>query len=241
MNVIDARTAAALRRYGLEVKDGAPKLEHRCLNFEVKSVTDDGVFEGYASVFGVVDYYRDVVAKGAFKASLRDWRSRKMLPPILWQHDSSQPIGPWLDMQEDDVGLLARGQLLIQDVPKAREAHALLKAKAINGLSIGYVTRDDSYDEKENVRTIKKADLWEASVVTFPANVEATVTAVKSICAGGKLPTLSEFEDFLREAGFSKSQAAAVAGKGLRPLLRGEPGNQLADLLSAIKSKPLTR
>lgn len=205
-----------------ECKDNPTGLQRRAFALELRGdVADDGTFEGYGSVFGVVDWYGDIVAKGAFKASLREWKAKKRLPPMLWQHDSYKPIGPWLDMQEDDHGLFVRGQLLREDVQQAREAHALLKTKAIGGLSIGFVTRDDSYDEKTGVRTIKRADLWEVSLVTFPANEAAQVTAVKSALDAGKLPTIREFEAFLREQGFSRSQAEAVAEHGLKHLLRG--------------------
>lgn len=220
----------------------------RDCNLEIKSLEQDGTFEGYGSVFGVVDLYRDIVAKGAFKASLKEWKAKKRLPPLLWQHRGDQPIGRYLEMAEDDHGLYVKGQLLKDEVQQAGEAYALMRANVIRGLSIGYVTRDDSYDEKENVRTIKKADLWEVSLVTFPANEDAQVEAVKATLAGGKLPTIREFEQFLREQGFSRSQAEAIASHGLKHLHQGEPGaprgdperkrGVLPDILSALKSIP---
>jgi HK97 family phage major capsid protein len=64
-----------------------------------------------------------------------------------------------------------------------------------------------------------------------------TITSVKSLVEDGRLPTLPEFENFLREAGFSKSQATAIAGKGLAPLFRSESGSTPSDFLSALKAQ----
>ncbi|MET0332558.1 MAG: HK97 family phage prohead protease [Dyella sp.] len=215
-------------------------LETRNLSFQVKAVSDDGFFSGYGSVFGNVDSYGDIVAPGAFARSLAEKKAAGRMPALLWQHDSSQPIGVYTSMTEDANGLLVEGQLLKNDVQQAGEAYALLKANALSGLSIGFVTRSSSTDEKTGVRTISDVDLWECSLVTFPANDAARIDAVKSALRHGNLPALPEFEKFLREAGFSKSQAAAIAGKGLSHLLRSESGsqatNELADILAAIQS-----
>src|SRR5690606_17592903 len=90
------------------------------------------------------------------------------------------------------------------------------------GLSIGYWVRESSYDEKTGVRTLSKLDLEEVSIVTMPANDDARVDAVKLKLAHGTLPTIREFEKLMRDAGFSKTQAAVVANRGLAHLLRSE-------------------
>ena len=122
-------------------------------------------------------------------------------------------------MQEDDKGLLVEGRLLIDDVPRAKQTHALMKAGVIDGLSIGYRVKEYLYNVDEEVTDLIKLSLREVSIVTFPANPETRIEAVKSRLDAGELPTLPEFEKFLREAGFSKSQATAIAGHGLRKLL----------------------
>lgn len=96
------------------------------------------------------------------------------LTPVLWQHRSGEPIGPYLEMEEKAVGLWVKGKLLGDDVQRAKEARALMQAKAVNGLSIGFVTREDSYDRVSGIRTLKKVDPWEVSVVTFPADPRGT-------------------------------------------------------------------
>ena len=189
------------------------------LSFEIKAVSDDGLFSGYASVFDNVDSYGDIVRKGAFVESIGEWEAKGKMPPILWNHDPSDPIGVYTKMQEDDKGLFVEGRLLIDDVPRAKQTHALMKAGVIDGLSIGYRVKEYFYNVDEEVTDLIKLSLREVSIVTFPANPETRIEAVKSRLDAGELPTLPEFEKFLREAGFSKSQATAIAGHGLRKLL----------------------
>lgn len=209
-------------------KDGSMKI--RDFSFSVKSIADDGTFSGYGSVFGVVDSYREIVDPGAFADSLKDIEAKGRVIPALWQHRSEQPIGVYDRLVEDDKGLLVEGRLLVGDLALAREALALMKAKAVSGLSIGYYVREDSFDEKDRARHLKKLDLVEVSVVTFPANDEARVDAIKRKLAHGTVPSLPEFERFLREAGFSKTQAAVVASRGLKHLLdRSESGGEAAE------------
>lgn len=198
------------------------KVRDFALSVKADSVADDGTFEGYGSVFGVVDSYQEVVAPGAFAESLAELAAKDRRVPVLWQHRQDQPIGVYAELREDDVGLFVRGGLLIEQVAQAREAHALMKAGAVTGLSIGYWVRESSYDEKTGIRTLTKLDLVEVSLVTFPANDDARVEAVKFKLAHGQLPSIKEFEKLLREAGFSKTQAAVVAGHGLTELLRRE-------------------
>lgn len=198
------------------------KVRDFALCVKADDVGDDGAFEGYGSVFGVEDSYGEIVAKGAFKDSLKELAAKKRVVPVLWQHRSDQPIGTYAGIVEDDRGLFVKGQLLIDAVGQAAEAHALLKAGAVSGLSIGYWVRESSFDEKTNVRTLIKLDLVEVSLVTFPACDDARVEAVKFKLAHGELPDIREFEKLLREAGFSKTQAAVVANRGLSHLLRSE-------------------
>lgn len=205
-------------------KDTAAKLQRKSFAFKAEA-KDDGTFTGYASVFGVLDSYREIVAPGAFANSLAEIKAAGDPLPMLWQHNSDSPIGGYdaETLVEDDTGLRVSGWLMIKDIPLAAQAHALLMRRVIRGLSIGYYVRADSYDEKTNIRTLTELELAEISPVTFPANTEATIDAVKAHLAVGELPNLREFEKFLREAGFSKSQATAVANGGLSKLLRGEP------------------
>ena len=186
--------------------------KHLDFGFEVKAVNADGTVEGYGSVFGVKDSYSDVIEKGAFQKSIQAHRDAKSMPALLWQHDAAQPIGIWTDMVEDGNGLKLKGKLAM-DTVKGKEAHALLKMGAINGLSIGFLTKQANFDEKTEVRTLKEVELWEVSLVTFPANTEARVTQVKST---DDVRTPKDAERILRDSGFSKADATTFVSCVMR-------------------------
>lgn len=199
----------------------------------VKDVGEDGVFEGFGSVFGNVDSYKEIVAPGAFTESLAQWKAAGQLPPVLWQHRSGEPIGTYLSMEEQPIGLHVKGQLLVKDVQRAKEARALMAAKAVNGLSIGFVTREDSYDKATGIRTLKKVDLWEVSVVTFPANPAAQITSVKS--AIDAIETVRDAEAFLRDVGrLSNAQAAAFISRFKSLSGQRDSGDELGALKQAL-------
>lgn len=205
--------------------------KHSGVPLDAKAVSDAGTIEGYASVFGVVDSYGEVVEPGAFVDSLVSSKRQGRTIKMLYQHDTHQPIGVWDDLAEDSKGLWVKGRLLIEQSPKAAEVHGLLKAGALDGLSIGYRTiASEPKPGKPGVISLKKLDLLENSIVTFAANERARVEVVKSILDAGALPTVREFEGLLREAGFSRAKAAAIAGSAT-PHLRGEPEAKADDAM----------
>lgn len=195
-----------------ERKDAGGGREVRSFALQIKAAGDDGTVEGYGSVFGVRDNYDDVIAKGAFIQSLKDHKAAGTMPAMLWQHDADKPIGVWTEMVEDEKGLRIKGQLAMETV-KGKEAHALLKMGALNGLSIGFMSKEWAYDRDTEVRTLTAIDLWEVSLVTFPANEKARVTNVKS---ADELQAPKDAEKVLRDAGFSKSDATAFVSRVMR-------------------------
>lgn len=212
------------------------EMERKSLPLEVKNVDDGGTFEGYAAAFGNVDAWNDIILAGAFKATLKEHKSKKTMPALLWQHISSQPIGVLEDMSEDDFGLFVKGRLLRDDVQQAKEAHALLKAGAIRGMSIGYYARDYSMDEKTWIRTLKKIDLIEASLVTFPANDAARVTGVKAL----GIKTIREFEAALRDVmGFSAGEAKRIASHGFKARDVPDESEHVRFIIEQLKQKYL--
>jgi len=183
------------------------KLEHKLAALEVRaSEEEDGIgkIEGYGSVFGVRDSYGDVVAKGAFQETLKSGRKVKM----LWQHRADMPIGVWDEMEEDKKGLVARGRINLKTT-MGRDAYESVKMGSIEGLSIGFKTVEEDYDEDKNQRTLKSVELWELSLVTFPANPDSNLTSVKAF------KDLSEIDDLdrvlaerkLRSLGMSREEA----------------------------------
>lgn len=201
--------------------------------FELKATTpaDDapkGTFQGYGSVFNTIDSYNDTIAKGAFRATLKEWKGRKKLPKMLLQHggggwfssnaDDMVPIGKWDEMYEDDYGLFMRGHLFDVDTDRVRSTYAAMQAGELDGLSIGFRTRKFKADEDTGIRTLTDIELFEVSVVTFPANDPARISAVKS---DGTLLTEREMEAWLRrEAGFTETQAKTIIAKGYRQVRR---------------------
>jgi len=174
--------------------------------FQVKSLSEDGTFTGYASVFGEIDSYRDIVMPGAFAKSLAKHAAKGRKVPILWQHRSAEPIGVHTAMQEDGIGLFIAGKLT-RGVQRADEAYLLMKDDALSGISIGYNTAPggSEYDAKNDVLKLTEVDLWENSLVTFPALDSARVDSVKSL---GELTTIRECEAWLRDAhGLSPKEA----------------------------------
>ena len=213
----------------LERKDAPSGLQVRAFVLDLKAANDDGTVEGYGSVFGVRDSYDDVIAAGAFEASLAAHKKAKTMPAMLWQHDADKPIGIWTEMVEDAKGLRMKGQLAMETT-LGKEAHALLKMGALNGLSIGFMSKQWAYDRETGIRTLTEIDLWEVSLVTFPANGAARVTDVKSV---DELLAPKDAEQLLREAGWSKSNATAFVSRVMK---MGQQRSESAqDLAKALK------
>lgn len=173
---------------------------------EAKADADARTIEGWASTFGNVDSDDDVIAPGAFAASLRE-----KTPKMLWQHDSGQPCGVWTEARETDQGLYVKGTIL--DTTLGNDVHKLALAGAIDSLSIGFVTKQFTMNADTWVRTITAVDLWEVSLVTFPANSRAKLTSVKS-----RPETERDLEAVLRDAGYGRPEAKAIAAGGFKAL-----------------------
>jgi uncharacterized protein len=178
-------------------------LDLKSLDLELKAEGEEGEFTGYGSVFEVVDSQGDKIAKGAFTKSLMS-----RMPKMLWQHDMGEPIGKWTEAREDAKGLYLRGKLSL-GVARARDAYALMKDGALEGLSIGFRVPSGGMAREGNMRLLKEIDLWEVSLVTIPALSVAMVDGIKS----GEF-TEEDLEDLLRRNGFSRTTAKAVVARG---------------------------
>ncbi len=150
--------------------------ERKFARLDLKAAEENGVFSGYASIFGKADLGGDRVEPGAFADSLaaRGVAGIKM----LFQHDPAEPIGVWRDIREDATGLHVTGQLM-PDVARAREVLSLMRAGALDGLSIGFRTVKGRTDARTGIRHLARIDLWEISIVTFPMLPDARVEQVK--------------------------------------------------------------
>jgi HK97 family phage prohead protease len=199
------------------------QIQTKSIDFNADSLSGQGAFSGYGSVFNVLDSWDDIVAPGAFTKSLQSLAGKGRQVPILWQHDTENPIGVWSGLKQDSIGLFGDGALWLDDTPTAKLAYKGMSSRAITGLSIGYITRCADYDQKTGIRTLKELDLIEISVVTNPANDEARVTNVKSRLLDGSL-TERDFENILREAGFSRADAVSITNHGFKSLLQRDAG-----------------
>jgi HK97 family phage prohead protease len=200
-------------------------MEHKFLDVEWKA-DGDGQIEGYGSVFGTLDNGGDIVAPGAFSQSLKSGRRVRM----LMQHDPDKVIGVWDEMSEDANGLRVKGRFLTK-ITRGSEAYEMVKAGAVDGLSIGY--RTIQAEKRDGARVITQADLWEVSLVTFPMNEQARVNAVKAADM-----TPRELERLLtQDAGLARSVARKLMAGGYDAIKAmqdaGDGADELAELLKA--------
>ena len=213
---------------------------------ETKADDDNpGTFSGYGAVFGNEDAQGDVIRQGAFKESLSEWRDRGKFPPMLNQHGGMQnffgprpddllPIGQWTSVSENARGLKVEGRLFALGTERGQYIYEGLKSGALDGLSIGYKTREfvEGTRAGEPDRILTNLDLWEISVVTFPANPKARIASVKSL-----IEELRDLEDALRDAGMSRTdcQKAISVLKHWRQRDAGAPNSGQRDAAAPVE------
>lgn len=130
-----------------------------------------GTVTAIAWPFGSPDMTGDIITKGAFSGAVPPM-------PMLAFHDQATPVGVWTEITETARGLEVKGHLLIDDVPKAREVYALIKAGGIGGVSIGFKSTSKTPRPVKG-SIITALDLKEISLVTVPAHPGATILTVK--------------------------------------------------------------
>ena len=129
--------------------------------------------QGYASLFWKKDLNDDVVAAGAFDASLAKTPAARVR--MLMQHNPNEPIGVWDAIAPDAQGLFVRGRI-IDATPAGKMTLALARAGAMDGLSIGFRAVRARADG--TLRILTEVDLWEVSLVTFPMLPGARLSVV---------------------------------------------------------------
>ncbi len=148
-------------------------MQYKASRFELKAAGDNTI-EGYAAYFGNVDSYGDIIENGAFTKTLKENSGRVK---VLWQHDTSEPIGKPIHMEQDSKGLYIKAKISMTDT--GRKAMELMRDGVIDEMSIGYDIIKDEYKAKN--RMLKELRLWEFSPVTFAANEKARITSAKSL------------------------------------------------------------
>jgi HK97 family phage prohead protease len=187
------------------------------LKMQVKALAKDGAFEGRVAVYNNVDLGGDLIEAGAFTKSIKEHGDEV---PLLWQHDPKRPIG-MLTLVDGPDALSVNGQLCME-VEDGKNAYLLIKANIVRGLSIGYDTVRDSVES--GVRRLKEIRLWEGSIVTFPMNAEAMVTAIKA-------------RSLVHEAAARSAAASDRSGLPafLKASLAASPDAEAARILQSIK------
>ncbi|UAN58899.1 HK97 family phage prohead protease [Serratia sp. JSRIV004] len=210
---------------------------------EIKFTGDgtQGIFEGYASVFGNVDSDGDVILSGAFKNTLEKQTRRVAM---FFNHRAWElPVGKWDALQEDTKGLFVRGQLT-PGHSGASDLKAAMQHGTVEGMSVGFSVTKDDYSLAANGGRIFKniSALREISVCTFPANELAGVSAMKSIDG---IETVRDVENWLRDSvGLSKSQAVGLIAR-FKSAIRSESDSdenktEISALIERISSFPQT-
>ena len=227
--------------------------------FKFSRADETGEFEGYGAVFGNIDSHGDVITPGAFKASLDRHKAAGSTPGMYFEHGpalgrEARPIGIWTEMAEDEKGLRVKGRLIGLDTDFGRYNYAMLREGALRGLSIGYKAKRDQVAYGRNAgdpkRTLKGVDLLEVSLVRDPSNPLAQVdrhkSAIQDALDDGRLPTLREFKNWIREAAardglhVSRSDAEHIAAFGFKSLLTerdagGAGDNGLKDAIAGVR------
>lgn len=202
---------------------------------EIKFTGDgtQGIFEGYASVFGNVDSDGDIILSGAFKNTLQQ-QTRKVA--MFFNHRAWElPVGKWDALTEDSKGLFVRGQLT-PGHSGASDLKAAMQHGTVEGMSVGFSVTKDDYSLANNGGRIFKniTALREISVCTFPANELAGVSAMKSIDG---IETIRDVENWLRDSvGLSKSQAVGLIAR-FKSAVRSEsePDETKSDISALIQ------
>lgn len=203
-------------------------------NLKLSGTSGSFVFEGYASVFGGDDSYNDTIEAGAFAETLKN----HAVPKMFINHRSWElPVGKWISIEEDETGLLVKGELTV-GMSSADDLRAAMKHGTIDGMSIGFMLGRDDYEWKENMsgRVIKRvSELFEISVVTFPADGAARIDQASVKGALDSLQTVTDFENFLRDSGgFSKGLATALASRAREIFRRDAGGSNEAKALAEV-------
>jgi HK97 family phage prohead protease len=194
-----------------------------------------GVFEGYASVFNVVDGDGDIILPGAYKKAL-ETQTRQV--GMFFNHRTWEiPVGKWLEIAEDSKGLHVRGELT-KGHSGAADLRAAMEHQTVQGMSVGFSARKDDFDLIASGRSFKSmASLNEISICTQPANELATVDSLKSL---ETITSIRDAEHWLRDvAGVSKSEAQAFIAR-IKSAVRSESegGDDIAALIERLNTFP---
>lgn len=193
-------------------------------------VQEEGVIEGYASVFGGIDSYGDTIEPNAYDNVISEGQK----PLMFYQHERwGVPIGRWEELSVDSKGLKVKGRLNLE-LKEAQDVYSALKFGSLDGMSIGFRLRDRDYEYDDNdVCHIKNiSELLEISIVNFPADKSARVMEVKADPEDlEELKDIRDCERYLRDLGISKKMAQSIIS-----VIKAKK-NSVSDSKDGIKAK----
>lgn len=221
--------------------------------FAVKSSDVDeeqGVITFYASTFDrEPDSYGDVVAKGAFKDSLKRHEDEGDPVLFLWGHDTYDPfnnLGTLDEICEDEVGLKCVGRFDM-DNPNAAYVCKMAKEGRVKKASFAYDVLDSAtveLDDGTKANELRALDIFEVSLVSIPANRHAEVVDVKSSTMPSLDPlaktisdTVAPMNEALRRIEEAITRDEGAAGKGKAE----EPDGANAEAEKAAKSREILK
>jgi HK97 family phage prohead protease len=186
------------------------KTNHSTFNFEMKASNEDKeffYFEGYGATFNNVDFGGDAISSGAFAKTLM----QSKVIPVLYQHNTREPVGIFTELKEDSHGLFVKGKLPKEDSLVRDRIIPQMKIGSIAKMSIGYMVKDSEI--KSGVRVLKELELFEISLVTFPMNDRANITFMKDFSFNDfndeeKKEIVNSIKEFYKESGTSCPMAA---------------------------------
>lgn len=193
-------------------------------DFEFKAdASTDGRIKGYGAYYGNIDRGYDVIEQGAFSEINRSIK-------MLYQHEASKLLGTWDIVKEDSKGLIVEGNINI-NTTLGRDVYELAKSGALSDMSVGFKTQDYEYDS-QSVRHIKKAELFEVSLVSFPMNEKANIMSVKT----DDIETERDFEHFLKQAGYSNKQAKIITAHGFKAFMQKKDDTETTESDNILKA-----
>ncbi|MBX5268556.1 HK97 family phage prohead protease [Rhizobium sp. NLR17b] len=202
----------------------------------------EGTFSGYGSIFGNIDSHGDVVQKGAFTRTLREWEGKSKLPKMLLQHggfygpvDDMLPIGKWTSMEENSKGLKVEGELFGLNTDRGALIYEGMKSGELDGLSIGYRAKKYTLGTKptEPYRTLEDVDLLEVSVVLWGSNDKALVSQVKGLEPFNPRELERDLKSIL--SGADAVRAVAIVKKHLQREAEGHTTSSSRDEEAALE------
>lgn len=202
-------------------------MEFKNLSIAMSDDDELGVFRGWASLYDVVDSYNEIVVSGAFTKTLQESNG---VYPLCWFHDIQEPLGITI-AQDDQEGLLIEGHLNLA-VKSAREKYGLMKQGAVRGLSIGFKTIKDEWDD--NVRILKEIKLYETSLL--PMNMQACPGAeITDVKQKSSLELLDLYRLGVDEAG--RRHRASMREKRVLEALEALKAEEAKEALKAKEAK----